>query len=274
MSTDADFSSSELPPVGSFSGPLQCIFFAEFDTTVGPTLSCQSPAFLSSTVFDAISPFIITAPELCNKLITLSVSVAGQALRIVNYPMSIEHSKYPRNRLLFSLAFVFFSHCGDAHRPYLPVLRKLASYLETLELESEFLFRPDSRSRLPALLRDVWRQLSTQGRCTVTANSANRIFLRLYPVLPPPPVLQPWHVPVLLRRLDLQSPPCLWWDLTLRSLIPCIDSVTPIARIAHDSGISLQHVRRGIAQLVYGQAAVCIPPLPVHQLLHAHRPAH
>jgi hypothetical protein len=197
------------------SFPLLGIFFAEFDNTVGPKITCQSPeGFLSDEFFEAISDFMITGPELCHKLVT----VAAFDYTIIGYPMSLSHKKYHRNALLFNIAFVFprdvhahsnamewqeqqqqqqqqgnlnksgasalppssfTSYSGGLPiaaasqatvtqlRPYHAVIRKLATIIESLEVESEFLFRPESKKLLQGLVSDIFKKLNAYGECSV-----------------------------------------------------------------------------------------------------------
>lgn len=185
------------------SFPLLAIFFAEFDNTLGPKITCQSPpGFLSDDTFDSIADFLITGPELCHKLVTVSVG----ALTIIGYPMLLHHKKYHRNTLLFNIAFVFpreevrerrgmaggsGATAGAAAatvvpaaaaspsstpiqsatsiqlRPYHPVIRKLATIIESLEVESEFLFRPESKGLLAGLIHTIFKELNEYGECSV-----------------------------------------------------------------------------------------------------------
>ena len=238
-----------------FSGPLRCIFFAQFDTVKGPTLYCQSPQYVTPALFDTISPFIITSPELTHKLITLSLSIHQSHYRILAYPMSLSDVKYARNQLLFSVCFAFDGECGESYRIYQPALRKLAQYIETLEIDSEYLHSPVTKRQLPELLHTVYSQLSTEGQCTVKANAANRIFLRLYPHLPPPPAVSSWQVPVLLRG---GGEGVLGWDMTLRSLMSAMDGESCVGAVAARCGVRVSSVKRAVAQLLYGGLAVCI----------------
>ena len=238
-----------------FSGPLRCIFFAQFDTIKGPTLYCQSPQFITPALFDTISPFIITSPELTHKLITLSLSIHHSHYRILAYPMSLSDVKYARNQLLFSICFAFDGDCGESYRIYQPALRKLAHYIETLEIDSEYLHLPATKRQLPELLQTIYSQLSTEGQCTVKANAANRIFLRLYPHLPLPPAVSSWQVPVLLRGA---GEGLLGWDMTLRSLMSAMDGESCVGAVAARCGVRVSSVKRAVAQLLYGGLAVCI----------------
>ncbi|KAI2529799.1 NPRL2 isoform 12 [Pan troglodytes] len=51
---------------------IECIFFSEFHPTLGPKITYQVPEdFISRELFDTVQVYIITKPELQNKLITV-----------------------------------------------------------------------------------------------------------------------------------------------------------------------------------------------------------
>uniref|UniRef100_A0A8C6YSF5 NPRL2 n=1 Tax=Nothoprocta perdicaria TaxID=30464 RepID=A0A8C6YSF5_NOTPE len=52
-------------------GRIECVFFSEFHPTLGPKITYQVPEdFISRELFDTIQVYVITKPELQNKLIT------------------------------------------------------------------------------------------------------------------------------------------------------------------------------------------------------------
>jgi hypothetical protein len=206
---------------------------------------------------------------LCHKLVTVS---AG-SYQIIGYPMQLSHKKYHRNALLFNVAFVFprDSVVASQLRPYHPVIRKLATMLESLELESEFLFRRADSRALQNVITKIYRSLNAYGECSVSvetvkeaalANStaaveptdqSNKIHLKLYPLLAlPPKHIPPYSVPLRVKDLDER-----WkaeWDLTLRQVIPFIDGVNYVARISTLSGVHAQLVAKCVRQLLYYEA--------------------
>lgn len=244
-------------------------------------------SFLSDSLFDSISDFIITGPELCHKLVTVS---AGP-YQIIGYPMQLSHKKYHRNALLFNIAFVFPLHASPSHlRSYHPVIRKLANILEGLELECEFVHRRNERAKeLQSVISRIFRSLNAYGECAVSVESIptsinnesttsggvsanvpqlpdmdasmttveNKIHLKLYPLLTlPPRVIPPWCVPIRVKDLD-----ALWkmeWDLTLRQVIPFMDGVNPVTRISHLSGVHQALVAKCVRQLLYYEAVQLI----------------
>lgn len=60
-----------------------------------------------------------------------------------------------------------------------PCCRKLAGILQTLESESEFLFDPAKKQKLPSILKAVLDELNQHGRCAIPVDEVNTIHLRL-----------------------------------------------------------------------------------------------
>lgn len=85
------------------SNSLMCIFYCEFDNERGPVLYCQTPTdFLSTVQFDNISQYLITKPQFCGKLVT----VTAYGRKVMGFPVCIEDSKYHRNALRFNIGVV------------------------------------------------------------------------------------------------------------------------------------------------------------------------
>jgi len=122
---------------------LLCVFYAEFDNTIGPKVCFQSPSgFMDQCIlsledslhkccddqqisvtngdpndhlnhkkndcnsfFDAISDYCITGPELADSI--LCVSTHG--MQILMLPTIIHDKRYDRNSLLFSVGFVLLA---------------------------------------------------------------------------------------------------------------------------------------------------------------------
>ena len=145
---------------------LLCIFYCEFDNERGPVLYCQTPSsFFSTDQFDNISRYLIPKPQFCGKLITVT---AADDRKIMGFPVCIEDPKYERNYLIFNLGFVLAPDPPNAclaaadgredggvvgAEIFGPLVRKLAGLLQTLECESEFLFDPNKKAKLPGVLR-------------------------------------------------------------------------------------------------------------------------
>ncbi|SPO42939.1 related to NPR2 - nitrogen permease regulator [Moesziomyces antarcticus] len=96
------------------------------------------------------------------------------------------------------------------------------------------------------------------------------INLKLFPVYPNPPAVNDWDVPVAL--LDLQSRVDGNWDLTLRRILPFIDGVHHVKRIAQLADADLGLTRACLEHLVhYG----CIVVVDIFQYFNMYtvRPA-
>ena len=73
--------------------------------------------------------------------------MAERDIWVMGVPVSLSHTKYPRNALLFNLAFVVdgkFDCLEEYFSSIEQALMKLSGYLTTLERESEYLFRHGS----------------------------------------------------------------------------------------------------------------------------------
>ncbi|CAG2246562.1 NPRL2 [Mytilus edulis] len=102
---------------------------AEFHPTAGPKIKYQIPEeVFSKEDLDAIHPYIITKPDLKERLITLNT--LGK--KVIGCPVIIENPKYARNAYIFNLFFVMDSKTETTK--YEPVVKKLASYLKQIEV--------------------------------------------------------------------------------------------------------------------------------------------
>uniref|UniRef100_A0A6I8N5Q6 NPR2 like, GATOR1 complex subunit n=1 Tax=Ornithorhynchus anatinus TaxID=9258 RepID=A0A6I8N5Q6_ORNAN len=144
------------------SSRIECIFFSEFHPTLGPKITYQVPEdFISRELFDTVQVYIITKPELQNKLIT----VTAMEKKLIGCPVCIEHKKYSRNALLFNLGFVCDARAKTCALE--PIVKKLAGYLTTLELESSFISTEESKQKLIPIMTILLEELNATGKCTL-----------------------------------------------------------------------------------------------------------
>ena len=68
--------------------------------------------------------------------------------------------------------------------------------------------------------------------------------------------MKAYEVPVQVR--DLKTVVTLNWDLTIQRIIPFIDGIRHVKKIAVESGVDTALVRRCIQQLVYYRCVVMI----------------
>ncbi|XP_015764200.1 PREDICTED: nitrogen permease regulator 2-like protein [Acropora digitifera] len=141
---------------------IQCILFCEFHPIAGPKIVHQFPEdYISKEKFDCVAVYIIPKPELQSKLITIN----ALEHKFVGCPISIENAKYSRNALLFNVCFVLAPDVDTIR--YEGVVKKLAGYMVTLELESGYLSQEDTKSSLPTILSEIFYELNNNGKCTI-----------------------------------------------------------------------------------------------------------
>ncbi|XP_061730544.1 GATOR complex protein NPRL2 isoform X2 [Nerophis ophidion] len=255
---------------------LECIFFSEFHPTLGPKITYQVPEeYISRELFDTVQVYIITKPELQNKLIT----VTAMGKKLIGCPVCIEHKKYSRNALLFNLGFVCDAQANTCVLE--PIVKKLSGYLTTLELESGFISKEESKQKLLPIMSTLLEELNATGACTLPIDESNTIHLKLIPLRKDPLVVQEYDVPVFTQSKDhfIQSQ----WDLTTQQLrerergcksllrwisesyspaagkkqremtdiLPYIDGFRHVQKISAEADVELNIVRIAVQNLLY-----------------------
>ncbi|GFQ64969.1 GATOR complex protein NPRL2 [Trichonephila clavata] len=239
--------------------PIKCIFYSEFHHTTGPKITFQVPNdYVSKELFDSYVCYIIPKEELQRKLITVNARKG----KIIGYPIHIENTKYLRNRLIFNLCFV----CDPSKRTmqYEPIVRKLANYLVKLELEDEFLFKEHTKAQLPSIMDKIRDELNRSGKCSISINASNTIFLNVIRVYPMPPQVMDQDVPIFTKR-KFPVLPTDWditmqqWDLTVMLILPYIDGFRHVAKIAVEAGVEIHLVKAFIQNMAYYGVVTLIP---------------
>uniref|UniRef100_A0A8C6X4D5 NPR2 like, GATOR1 complex subunit n=1 Tax=Naja naja TaxID=35670 RepID=A0A8C6X4D5_NAJNA len=218
------------------SSKIECIFFSEFHPTLGPKITYQVPEdFISRELFDTVQVYIITKPELQNKLIT----VTAMEKKLIGCPVCIEHKKYTRNALHFNLGFVCDARAKTCALE--PIVKKLAGYLTTLELESGFISNDESKQKLIPIMTILLEELNATGKCTLPIDESNTIHLKVIEQRPDPPIVQEYDVPVFTQDKDdfLNSQ----WDLTTQQILPYIDGFRHVQKISAEADVELNLVR-------------------------------
>ncbi|XP_023227117.1 GATOR complex protein NPRL2-like isoform X1 [Centruroides sculpturatus] len=239
--------------------PIKCIFYSEFHTTAGPKITFQTPEdYVSKEIFDALSVYIIPKPELHGKLITVN----AMGYKIIGYPIGIDDPKYMRNCYIFNLCFV----CDALMRTvqYEPLVRKLANYLVTLELECSFLSNEETKAQLPSIMSQIRTELNQNGHCSVPINEANTIYLKVIRVHKDPVPVRDHDVPIF-NESQKGILPSQWdlttqqWDLTLMQILPYIDGCRHVSRIAAEADVEVSLVKACIQNMVYYEVVSLIP---------------
>ncbi|XP_071959760.1 GATOR1 complex protein NPRL2-like [Antedon mediterranea] len=231
---------------------LRCIFFSEFHPITGPKVTFQVPEdFITKELFDQLHVYIITKSELNNKLITIN----AHSHKIIGCPIGIEDDKYSRNVLHFNLAFVL--DITSSTKPYQPLVKKLAGYLTTLELECGFLSNEETKAMLPDIMKQVLSNLNEHGKCSIPINDSNTIHLKIVPPMRDPPPVNEHQVPMFLR--DKKSYDFNDWDLTTQQILPYIDGINHVQRIAVEADVDLNLVKTCLQNLLYYEVITTVP---------------
>ena len=248
---------------------LECIFYAKFDNILGPTVVHQSPEdFSASSVLETISDYVICPPLLCNKVMTVTTG----DYKVVGYPMFISGSKYQRNKLSFNVCFVFSK--DTITRPWCGAVKKVGELLHTLEIERCYLSSTTTTNNNTAaaatttatntdpaidlinMLHLLRTDLNKNAQCTIRIDRSNVLALKLFPLLPPPPTVNDYDVPVRVSKLDAIV--TREWDLTMQHVIPLIDGVRYVKLIALEANVGTELVKSCIRQLIFYNCVVLI----------------
>nr|XP_015203554.1 PREDICTED: nitrogen permease regulator 2-like protein [Lepisosteus oculatus] len=226
------------------SSRIECVFFSEFHPTLGPKITYQVPEeYISRELFDTVQVYIITKPELQNKLIT----VTAMEKKLIGCPVCIEHKKYSRNALLFNLGFVCDAQAKTCALE--PIVKKLSGYLTTLELESGFISNEESKQKLVPIMSTLLEELNAKGACTLPIDESNTIHLKLIEQRKDPAIVQEYDVPVFTQCKEqfYRSQ----WDLTTQQILPYIDGFRHIQKISAEADVELNLVRIAVQNLLF-----------------------
>lgn len=232
-------------------GPIRCIFLSEFHPVHGSKISCQVPeGYVPKELFDAVNVYIIPKPTAIQRCV---LTINSKGCKIVGYPVRIESPKYERNAYYFNLAFM----CDGWARTiqYEPVVKKLAEYLAMMEEETCFLSR-DSGGRIERLLAQTMQDLN-EKKVTTIIEGETTIYLKIVNLRTDPPTVMDHMVPTL--EPQVQDMPLELWDLTSQQVIPFINGVNHVARIAAEADVENALVKACIQNLVYYGVVKLLP---------------
>lgn len=255
---------------GKVDSPIESIIYCEFHPTAGPMIVHQMPSgSMTKEQFDSLSNYLIPKPELERRLQTVN----ALGLKIIGFPIGIDHSRYPRNRLIFNVCFICRPHLRTFH--YEPLVKKLNKYFEELELECQFLSNTESRKKIPSILEDIRVKLNEFKVCRLEMTSSTTINLKVVRVHPDPEEVLDEQVPLLLVTRNLLRPNR--WDLTTQQIIPYIDGYRHISRIATEADVEVSLVKACIQNMIYYGIVKLIPIfqysnsyLPTQRLVELH----
>ncbi|TKX19322.1 hypothetical protein C1H76_8508 [Elsinoe australis] len=252
---------------------IESIFYARFHDEHGPRVFHQvpegsvipcppSPTSMKEPFFDfqSISTYIIPNREFCNR----PLGVCSNGYRILGYPVCItDSSRYERNDFIFNFCIVVDEKSDWA--PLKGVVGKLARTFNNLEEQDGFLSKEEEDdlllvagtegyggekgSKVFAVVEMVFEDLKAAGEAMIPIDESNALNLCLFPARKPPPTIYNHHVPLSVARFSsLQTSA---WDLTIQRVIPHINGINSIARIAQMADTDISLTRRAVQHLVY-----------------------
>ncbi|KAL1296735.1 hypothetical protein AAFC00_000205 [Neodothiora populina] len=255
---------------------LKSIFYARFHPEKGSTvlhqvpegsiIPCPPSPTAQTPLFDykSVADYIIPRREFCDRLVTIVASKH----RVIGFPVCIhDDEKYSRNDFIFNFCLVVDEEAPYA--AYASVTRKLARLLRNLEEQGRFLSDEEEMgglvlagevgygggSKVYALCEMVLEDLNNYCECMIPIDDSNTVNLKLFPTRAAPPPIHGWHVPLSLVRFpSLQTTA---WDLTVQRIIPHIDGINSVARIATLADTDSTLTRRAIAHLLY-YGCICL----------------
>lgn len=227
-------------------------------TTYGPHLK---PPLVD---FDIIQEYIIPRKAFFNRFMTVN-SPDGK-YTILGFPVSIPNERYHRNEFIFNFGLVVESDADQI--PYERLVRRLAVTFAEMERQHGYL-SADGRAEddaadnsnnnggdgdggrrpIESLLEIVKEDLNNYGECMIPVNDANTLNMKLFPYHAPPAPVRGWHVPVPKMKLADAVDPT--WDLTLQKIIPHVDGVNDVRRIAWLADVSLPLTQTALQHLLY-----------------------
>lgn len=247
---------------------ISAIFFARFLPQEGTSIIHQcpkgciipDPAVSQPSLFDFddVSEFIIPRPAFWNRYITIEVP-SGE-YRILGYPVCIKDEKYERNEFIFNFCIVLSTKFSML--PYEAVIRRLASTFAEMELQNQFLSQEGGggqskeRRSILALIEIVMEDLNNYGECMIPVDDANTINMKLFPSHPNPAPVKSWYCP--LAKIKFASIVDDTWDITMLKIIPFIDGINDVRRIAVLADVSLELTKIAIEHLLYYDAIMML----------------
>ncbi|CAE7530980.1 unnamed protein product, partial [Symbiodinium microadriaticum] len=100
------------------------------------------------------------------------------------------------------------------------------------------------------VLQALYEGLTTHGEAYVQVNDSNLLAVRLFrEPSEHPPVLREYDVPMMLKDKAVLAP--LPWDIAVQRILPTIDNVSCVRKIAHDADVDVQSTKRCLRILLF-----------------------
>ncbi|CAG8982354.1 hypothetical protein HYALB_00005356 [Hymenoscyphus albidus] len=239
---------------------IEGIFYARFLPQKGAKVLHQSPPGCIVAEpdidkprlfdFEIMAEYILPRQAFCNRYVT--ICDPDNKYRILGHPVCIYDEMYDRNEFMFNFGIVIGFDVDKT--PYEAVVRRLASTFTEMEIQNQFLSLEDTvstkgRRSISALLEIIKEDVNNYNECMIPVDDANTINMKLFPLYTPPPPVKSWHVPISKTKFD--SVTDATWDLTMIRILPHIDGIKDVRRIAHDADVSLPLTKLALQHLLY-----------------------
>ncbi|VVT57028.1 uncharacterized protein SAPINGB_P005498 [Magnusiomyces paraingens] len=256
--------------------PISAIFYAAFHPLSGPKVFSQVPSGAivpctdpndSSALptplinFDLVKNYIIPKPQLCNRIVTLRCGDYS----IVGFPVTISDRSYERNAFVFNFCFIFKAQGNTI--VYETSIRRLARMFSALEEQSKYLSQRTSFNTIESILQQIYQDVNNYSECKIPVDDSTTINMKLFPIFPPPPNIKAFDVPI--STVNLTSMVDDNWDPTMEKIIPYINGINSIRKIAELVDANYHLVKKCIQHLMhYG----CIIIIDIFQFSNIYAP--
>jgi len=170
----------------------------------------------------------------------------------VSYPVCIKGEHYPRNEFIFNFALVLSPPDTVDVPSYKSVVTKLAHLMRGLEEQTRFLSddtSPPGAGKIYSLCENLIEDLNNYAECMIPIDEVNTLNIKLFPTLPNPAPVRAWHVPLFTVKIESLMDEN--WDLTMQRVIPFIDGVNSVKKIALLADADLSLTRKCVRHLLY-----------------------
>ena len=221
-------------------------------SNVGPASNSSTTPLLS---FSTISRFLIPRQSLCGNLISFTpppLTPNTPPTLVLSYPICLTSPHYPRNEFIFNFALVLGEPSTIDVPSYKSVVKKLAHLMRSLEEQSRFLSddnAPPNSGKVYSLCEMLMEDLNNYCECMIPIDELNTLNIKLFPTLPNPSSVKPWHVPLFTVRIETMVDEN--WDLTMLRIIPFINGVNSVKRIAILADADLKLTKKCVKHLLY-----------------------
>lgn len=171
---------------------------------------------------------------------------------IVSYPVCIESQTYARNQFIFNFAFVLSQPDTTDVPSYKSIIKKMAHLMRGLEEQSQWLSSDDSlpgTGKVYNLCETLMGDLNNYAECMIPIDDINTLNVKLFPTLPNPAKVKAWHVPLFAVRIESLMDDN--WDLTMQRIIPFINGVNSVKKIAALADADLKLTIKCVRHLLY-----------------------